>query len=141
MFQCHRGASHSALNDMKAITQEISKTITASEPKARDIDMDININYRNNDRFVNVDEFYTLLKLGDNDNTSSNKLRNDEVTIEELEPQRPTTNRKSNVKHSNDSETQKKFGSAKAISSDQFFQDSANDNSVFNYLSWIIFSI
>ncbi|XP_076749225.1 ADP-ribosylation factor GTPase activating protein 3 isoform X2 [Xylocopa sonorina] len=128
-FNTRSGASHSALGDMKTITQETSsKTITASEPRPRDIDIE-------RDLFISLDEFYAALSIPYSSNTN-NKSRNEEVVvIAEPEPpkrvaplSRPS-NSKSDSKMTTEGEAQKKFGSAKAISSDQYFQDSKDDDS------------
>lgn len=128
-FNARSGASHSALGDMKTITQESSaKTITATESRSRDIDVD-------RDLFMNLDEFYTAL-LTPYSNNSNSKVKSEEVTvIAEPEPpkRQPLLSRSSNSKNDNktsvEGEAQKKFGSAKAISSDQYFQDSNHDDS------------
>ncbi|CAL7944993.1 unnamed protein product [Xylocopa violacea] len=128
-FNTRSGASHSALGDMKTITQETSsKTITASEPRPRDNDIE-------RDLFISLDEFYAALSIPYSSNTN-NKSRNEEVVvIAEPEPpkrvaplSRPS-NSKSDSKTTTEGEAQKKFGSAKAISSDQYFQDSKDDDS------------
>ncbi|XP_047366229.1 ADP-ribosylation factor GTPase-activating protein 2 isoform X1 [Vespa velutina] len=127
-FNARSGASHSALGDMKTITQESSKTITAVEPRSRDMDVD-------RDLFMSLDEFYTALSIPYSNN-NSNKTKNEEVVvIAEPEPpkRQPLLSRQNNSKNDNKSsgegEAQKKFGSAKAISSDQYFQDSSYDDS------------
>lgn len=124
------GASHSALGDMKTITQESSsKNVTAIEPRSRDIDND-------RDLFMSLDEFYTALSIPYSNN-NSNKIKSEEVVVI-AEPEPPKrqpllsrqNNNKSDNKSSGEGEAQKKFGSAKAISSDQYFQDSNYDDSV-----------
>ncbi|KAL2724750.1 ADP-ribosylation factor GTPase-activating protein 2 isoform X1 [Vespula maculifrons] len=128
-FNARSGASHSALGDMKTITQESSsKTITAVESKSRDVDVD-------RDLFMSLDEFYTALSIPYSNN-NSNKIKSEEVVII-AEPEPPKrqpllsrqNNNKSDNKSSDEGEAQKKFGSAKAISSDQYFQDSNYDDS------------
>lgn len=123
------GASHSALGDMRTITQETSsKTITASEPKPREIDIE-------RDLFISLDEFYAALSTPYSSN-NNNKSRNEEVlVIAEPEPPKRTAppskpNSNKNDNKTLEGEAQKKFGSAKAISSDQYFQDSNDDDSV-----------
>lgn len=115
---------------MKTITQESSsKTITAVESKSRDVDVD-------RDLFMSLDEFYTALSIPYSNN-NSNKIKSEEVVII-AEPEPPKrqpllsrqNNNKSDNKSSDEGEAQKKFGSAKAISSDQYFQDSNYDDSV-----------
>ncbi|XP_012140847.2 ADP-ribosylation factor GTPase activating protein 3 isoform X2 [Megachile rotundata] len=128
-FNTRSGASHSALGDMQTITQETSsKTITASEPKVRVMDFE-------RDLFIRLDEYYAALSIPDSSN-NNNKPRNEEVVvIAEPEPPKRTTplskanSSKNDSKVSEGGEAQKKFGSAKAISSDQYFQDSKNDDS------------
>ncbi|XP_050459274.1 ADP-ribosylation factor GTPase-activating protein 2 isoform X2 [Cataglyphis hispanica] len=119
-FNARSGASHSALGDMKTITQE-SKTIT-STPEVLSAETDL---------FFTLDEFYSVYA---NNKPSS---RGDEVVVvaepeppKRLAPMNRIANVKSDVKPSSiiEGEAQKKFGSAKAISSDQYFQDSTSDN-------------
>lgn len=129
------------------IAQESSsKLITASEPKMRDTNLDIlDLDYL-------ISGFETLTNTfpsSPSSSNSSNKPRNDEYIIEE-EPdtaRRGVTSSFSNSSSSQstsksynktsssknqtaEGEAQKKFGSAKAISSDQYFRDYANDNNV-----------
>ncbi|XP_012246684.1 ADP-ribosylation factor GTPase-activating protein 2 isoform X2 [Bombus impatiens] len=128
-FNTRSGASHSALGDMRTIMQETSsRTITASEPRPRDIDVE-------RDPFINLDEFYVVFSTPYSSNTN-NKSRNEEViVIAEPEPPKRVVplskpnNSKNDVKTMVEGEAQKKFGSAKAISSDQYFQDSKDDDS------------
>lgn len=133
MYIIYSGASHSALGDMRTITQETSsKTITASEPRPRDIDIE-------RDLFISLDEFYAALSTPYSSNTN-NKSRNEEVIViaEPEPPKRIVPSNKVNVGKTDnktmiEGEAQKKFGSAKAISSDQYFQDSKDDDSVSCY--------
>ncbi|XP_006608830.1 ADP-ribosylation factor GTPase-activating protein 2 isoform X1 [Apis dorsata] len=128
-FNSRSGASHSALGDMRTITQETSsKTITASEPRPRDIDIE-------RDLFISLDEFYAALSTPYSSNTN-NKSRNEEVIViaEPEPPKRIVPSNKVNIGKTDnkimiEGEAQKKFGSAKAISSDQYFQDSKDDDS------------
>ncbi|XP_043584513.1 ADP-ribosylation factor GTPase-activating protein 2 isoform X1 [Bombus pyrosoma] len=128
-FNTRSGASHSALGDMRTIMQETSsRTVTASEPRPRDIDVE-------RDPFINLDEFYVVFSTPYSSNTN-NKSRNEEViVIAEPEPPKRVAplskqnNSKNDVKTMVEGEAQKKFGSAKAISSDQYFQDSKDDDS------------
>ncbi|OXU25409.1 hypothetical protein TSAR_012627 [Trichomalopsis sarcophagae] len=148
-FNTKRGASHSALTDMQTIAQESSsKLITASEPKMRDMNLDI----RDLDYLISGFETLTnTFPSGASSSNSSSKPRNDEYIIEE-EPdtaRRGVTSSFSNLSSSqstnksynktsssgssskqqmDEGQAQKKFGSAKAISSDQYFRDNANDN-------------
>ncbi|XP_043521262.1 ADP-ribosylation factor GTPase-activating protein 2 isoform X3 [Frieseomelitta varia] len=127
-FNTRSGASHSALGDMRTITQETSsKTITASEPRSRDVDIE-------RDLFISLDEFYAALSTPYSSNTN-NKSRNEEVIViaEPEPPKRVAPSKPNNIKNDSktvvEGEAQKKFGSAKAISSDQYFQDSKDDDS------------
>ena len=130
VYIIYSGASHSALGDMRTITQETSsKTITASEPRPRDVDIE-------RDLFISLDEFYAALSTPYSSNTN-NKSRNEEViVIAEPEPPKRVapSSKPNNIKNDSkavvEGEAQKKFGSAKAISSDQYFQDSKDDDSV-----------
>ncbi|XP_050575893.1 ADP-ribosylation factor GTPase-activating protein 2 isoform X1 [Bombus affinis] len=129
-FNTRSGASHSALGDMRTIMQETSsRTITASEPRPRDVDVE-------RDPFINLDEFYVVFSTPYSSNTN-NKSRNEEVIVV-AEPEPPKrvappsskpSNSKNDVKTMVEGEAQKKFGSAKAISSDQYFQDNKDDDS------------
>ena len=85
--------------------------------------------------FFTLDEFYSVYA------NSKPSSRNDEiVVVAEPEPPKrlgPSTRSiitKSDTKISSSiiegGEAQKKFGSAKAISSEQYFQDSTSDNAV-----------
>lgn len=130
------GASHSAVGDMKTITQETSsKTITAVEPRSRDLDIERDI--------ISLDELLSIASNNYFNNTSSKLSRSNEdvVIVTELElPKRPTPSSraassvkkdaKKDLSSAVEGEAQKKFGSAKAISSAQYFQDSASDNAV-----------
>ncbi|XP_078050945.1 ADP-ribosylation factor GTPase activating protein 3 isoform X2 [Augochlora pura] len=127
-FNTRGGASHSALADMQTITQETSsKTVTASEPKIVDVERS---------PFISLDEFYEALSIPYSINTNKKSRGEEVVVIAEPEPPkrvRPpslSSNNKSDSKVSSpESDAQKKFGSAKAISSDQYFQDSKDDDS------------
>ncbi|XP_060831544.1 ADP-ribosylation factor GTPase-activating protein 2 isoform X3 [Bombus pascuorum] len=128
-FNARSGASHSAVGDMRTIMQETSsRTITASEPRPRDVDVE-------RDPFINLDDFYVVFSTPYTSNTN-NKSRNEEViVIAEPEPPKRVAplskpnNSKNDVKTMVEGEAQKKFGSAKAISSDQYFQDNKDDDS------------
>lgn len=115
---------------MRAITQETSaKTVTASEPKSGDVERG---------PFISLDEFYEALSIpysSSNNNSNSKSSRSEEVVIAEPEPPKrvaPSSrpNNKGDSKEATGGEAQKKFGSAKAISSDQYFQDNKDDDSV-----------
>lgn len=128
-FNTRGAASHSAVGDMKTITQETSaKTITTSEPKARDIDVD-------RDLFINLDELFTALQTPYTNNAKEKSRHEDTVVIAEPElPKRlGTMGQPHNLKADTtlttpEGEAQKKFGCAKAISSDQYFQDCKSDD-------------
>ncbi|CAK9825135.1 ADP-ribosylation factor GTPase-activating protein 2 [Anthophora retusa] len=117
-FNTRSGASHSAVGDMRTIAQETSsKTITASALRQTDFEIE-------RDLFINLDEFYAAL------------FTPEEVVVT-AEPEPPKrvapssrpNNAKNDSKTTAEGEAQKKFGSAKAISSDQYFQDSKDDDS------------
>ena len=133
-FNSRTGASHSALSDMRVITQESSgRKVTASEPKFVSIDNDAEIDRTN--RLTDFDEFFSALTTPYGNKSGGNKSRSDDfVVITEPDvpkrgPSRPSNN-KVDMKPSTDGEAQRKFGGAKAISSDQYFRDSAQDDSV-----------
>ncbi|XP_076179108.1 ADP-ribosylation factor GTPase activating protein 3 isoform X2 [Ptiloglossa arizonensis] len=126
-FNTQSSASHSALGDMRTITQETSsKTITASEPKIVDAGRGF---------FISLDEFYEALSIPYSSNSSSKSHSEEVVVIAESEPPKRVTpsTRPNNTKNDTktitvEGEAQKKFGSAKAISSDQYFQDGKDDD-------------
>lgn len=110
---------------MKTITQEnLPKVVTATEPKMRAIDLDLD------DFLTEFESTFTSLTSS----TLSSKVRDEFLVEEEPEslPRRMTSqnSRTSSHKDNPEGEAQKKFGSAKGISSDQYFKDSAGDNSV-----------
>ncbi|EZA50919.1 ADP-ribosylation factor GTPase-activating protein 2 isoform X2 [Ooceraea biroi] len=120
-FSARSGASHSALGDMKTITQETrqDKIITSPEPVSAEADV-----------FFSLDEFYSVY-------ANSKPSRGEEIVVvaepeppKRLAPSLRTANTRNDVKTSAaaEGEAQKKFGSAKAISSEQYFQDSTSDN-------------
>lgn len=122
------GASHSALSDMKTITQELrqDKIATSTEPVSTETDV-----------FFSLDEFYSAYA------NSKPSSRSEEVVVV-AEPERPrrcidptsrmaklaNNDTKSKASPTVEGMAQKKFGSAKAISSEQYFQDSTSDNAV-----------
>ncbi|XP_020285252.1 ADP-ribosylation factor GTPase-activating protein 2 isoform X2 [Pseudomyrmex gracilis] len=121
-FNARSGVTHSALGDMKTITQESKPTvITSGEVQTE----------REVDNFFTLDEYYSV--YASNNKPSS---RHDEIIVVMDEPPKRaaphtrSTNVKSDTKTSSnvEGEAQKKFGSAKAISSEQYFQDSTSDN-------------
>lgn len=119
---------------MKTITQETSsKTVTAVEPRSRDMDIERDI--------ISLEELLSIASNNYFNSTTSKPSRDSEdVIVTELEPpKRPVSltpravSAKSDAKKdtsADEGEAQKKFGSAKAISSEQYFQDSASDNAV-----------
>ncbi|XP_029178341.1 ADP-ribosylation factor GTPase-activating protein 2 isoform X2 [Nylanderia fulva] len=125
-FNARSGASHSAFGDMKTIKQESKSTNISTSTEALSGETDL---------FFTLDEFYSVYA------NSKPSSRNDEiVVVAEPEPPKrlaPTSSRIANVKSDTkpsstistiEGEAQKKFGSAKAISSEQYFQDSTSDN-------------
>lgn len=83
--------------------------------------------------FFTLDEFYSVYA------NSKPSSRSDEIVVvaepeppKRLGPSTRSTITKSDMKTSSviEGEAQKKFGSAKAISSEQYFQDSTSDNAV-----------
>jgi len=84
--------------------------------------------------FFTLDEFYSVYA------NSKPSSRNDEiVVVAEPEPPKRLGSSTRNIITKSDTkissiieggEAQKKFGSAKAISSEQYFQDSTSDNAV-----------
>lgn len=143
-FNSRGAATHAAFGDSRPITQESSgRKITASEPKlsARD---DAEIDRTGNaNRFADFDEFCTALSLLHSGNIKPRvNISCNEDLLVIIEPDAPkrsvprnSSNETKNDKKSNlsEGEAQKKFGGAKAISSDQYFRDSANDDSVSQY--------
>nr|XP_031836641.1 ADP-ribosylation factor GTPase-activating protein 2 isoform X1 [Nomia melanderi] len=127
-FNTRSGASHSALADMQTITQESSsKTVTTSESRTLDVERSL---------FISLDEFYEALSVPYISNNSKKSRSEEVVVIAEPEPPKRVgpSNRPNSIKNDNktttpESEAQRKFGSAKAISSDQYFQDSKDDGS------------
>lgn len=123
---------------MRTITQETSsKTITASEPKIVDAGRGF---------FISLDEFYEALSIPYSSNSSSKSHSEEVVVIAESEPPKRVTpsTRPNNTKNDTktitvEGEAQKKFGSAKAISSDQYFQDGKDDDLVSPYCLLAIF--
>lgn len=134
-------ASHSAFSDMRAITQETSsKIITAVEPKGRDADSDEDRRssfMSKSSSNYDIDDFSTWY-----DNTGKSRNNDDVIVVEEMNfSRRPTgaslvsndnKNKGSKSKPPADFgvEAQNMFGDAKAISSDQYFKNSSNEDSV-----------
>ncbi|XP_063979795.1 ADP-ribosylation factor GTPase-activating protein 2 isoform X2 [Diachasmimorpha longicaudata] len=133
------GASHSAVSDMKVITQESSgRKITASEPRYNPRD-DAEIDTSTARAVPDLDDFFSAIS-SPYSTKSGYKMGNEEVVVIS-EPEMPrraplklnggrgdvksTSSGSSNA----DGEAQKKFGGAKAISSDQYFRDGNSDDS------------
>ncbi|KYN02048.1 ADP-ribosylation factor GTPase-activating protein 2 [Cyphomyrmex costatus] len=119
-FNARSGATHSALGDMKTITQESKGVVTSTEVISGETDS-----------FFTLDEFYSVYA------NSKPSSRSDEIVVvaepeppKRLGPSTKSTIIKNDMKISSaiEGEAQKKFGSAKAISSEQYFQDSTSDN-------------
>ncbi|XP_046624184.1 ADP-ribosylation factor GTPase-activating protein 2 [Neodiprion virginianus] len=129
-FNARRGASHSAFGDMRVITQEgapvASRMSLTSEPRSRDQDHDL---------FFDLEDLsYSPSSYGKLPSSSSHT--DDIIVVAEADiPRRPTQQTINKPpSHSSDrepanrgGEAQKKFGSAKAISSDQYFRNSSSD--------------
>ncbi|KAL0112433.1 hypothetical protein PUN28_012043 [Cardiocondyla obscurior] len=120
-FNARGGATHSALSDMKTITQESKGVVASTEVVSNETDT-----------FFTLDEFYSVIYAN-----SKPSLRSDEIVVvaepeppKRLAPSTRSTIAKNDAKVSStvEGEAQKKFGSAKAISSEQYFQDSTSDN-------------
>ena len=121
---------------MSTITQESSsKVFTASEPKReperlRSIEVDDVRTITFEDALDDFEFEHWFKSPGEN-----SKPRNDEVTVI-AEPEMPKrvapreNHSRVESKTKPEGEAQKKFGSAKGISSDQFFRDSSNDDNV-----------
>ncbi|XP_015119677.1 ADP-ribosylation factor GTPase-activating protein 2 [Diachasma alloeum] len=133
------GASHSAFSDMKVITQESSgRKITASESRYNPRD-DAEIDTPTTRAVPDLDDFFSAISSPYSAKSSYKAGNEDVVVISEPEmPRRAplklnggrgdvktTSSGNSNA----DGEAQRKFGGAKAISSDQYFRDSNNDDS------------
>lgn len=130
---------------MSTITQESSsKVFTSSEPKReperlRSIEDDVRtITFEDA-----LDDFafeHSFRSAGAN-----SKPRNDEVTVI-AEPELPKraapcqSYSRVESKTTAEGKAQKKFGSAKGISSDQYFRDNANDDNV-GFQNYILFLI
>lgn len=127
---------------MQTLTQEKStRNFTAKEPKMIHREADLDMDYL-------VTGFESLSSDFPNISTSSKSRNRDEFFVVEEPDKRPIstqfsrpspmqissskTNSKPNNKYE-EGEAQKKFGGAKAISSDQFFRDSNSDNMVSYY--------
>ncbi|XP_011298179.1 ADP-ribosylation factor GTPase-activating protein 2 isoform X2 [Fopius arisanus] len=138
-FNARSGASHSAFNDMKVITQESSgRKATANESRYNSRD-DAEIDSPSTRSVPDLDDFFSAISSPYP--TKSNYKTGNEDVVVISEPEMPrraplklnggrgdvksTSSGSSNT----DGEAQRKFGGAKAISSDQYFRDSNNDDS------------
>lgn len=137
-FFLYSGATHSALGDMKTITQESKASVTSAEKeKAK------SVIWGEKESFFTLDEVYSVYA----NNKTNKSTREEIIVVAEPEPPRRSTplaprNSKIDAKPSStlaEGEAQKKFGSAKAISSDQYFQDSSSDNAVSANYEYSIF--
>lgn len=132
------GATHSALGDMKTITQESKSNVpSADKEKGK------SAAWGEKESFFTLDEVYSVYA----NNKTNKSTRNEEIiVVAEPEPPRRSTplsrTSKTETKPSStlaEGEAQKKFGSAKAISSEQYFQDSTSDNAVSARITNILF--
>ncbi|XP_012255825.2 ADP-ribosylation factor GTPase-activating protein 2 [Athalia rosae] len=128
-FNARRGASHSAVSDMRTITQEgapvPSRMILASEMRSREQDIEM---------FFDIEDFTCSPAYGKQSSNFGSSRNDDVIVVAEADVPRRSTQQTINKPHteereSNDygGEAQKKFGSAKAISSDQYFRNSNAD--------------
>ncbi|KAF7996525.1 hypothetical protein HCN44_002157 [Aphidius gifuensis] len=132
------GASHSAFGDMKVIVQESSsRKMNTTETKYNPRD-DAEID-TDTTRLNDLDDFFSAINTSFSSKTSFKSVNDEYVVISEPEmPKRASSKSMFDNKNdskttkssssSNDSEAQKKFGDAKAISSDQYFRDKSDDN-------------
>ncbi|XP_051169251.1 ADP-ribosylation factor GTPase-activating protein 2 isoform X2 [Leptopilina boulardi] len=128
-FNNRRGASHSAFGDMSTIAQESSsKVFTASEPKRELRSLDETLATLASFKDIDDFAFEHIFKPP----SLNARSQNDEVTIiAEPEPPKRMTPRHNSQKENKvtaEGDAQKKFGCAKAISSDQYFRDSIGDD-------------
>lgn len=143
----YSGASHSAFGDMKVIVQESSSrkmnTIETKYNPRDDAEIDTDTT-----RLNDLDDFFSAINTSFSSKTSFKSVNDEYVVISEPEmpkrassksmfdnkkDSRTTKSSSSSSSTANDSEAQKKFGDAKAISSDQYFRDNSDDNNVSFY--------
>ncbi|XP_014211187.1 ADP-ribosylation factor GTPase-activating protein 2 isoform X2 [Copidosoma floridanum] len=134
-FNTKRGSSHSAVNDMQVITQEVSsKVITATEPRReKKIDIDfllndfVEVELRRKssgiDEFI-IEEDPDFSRRGVSSQFSAAPPK--ETSTAPRNSSRSSSS--SNSKAPQESDIVKKYANAKAISSEQFFKDSPNDS-------------
>lgn len=133
------GASHSAFGDMKVIVQESSsRKMNTTETKYNPRD-DAEIDTETT-RLNDLDDFFSSINSSFSSKSSYKSVSDEYVVISEPEmPKRAPsksifdkndnkTTKSSSSSSNYDSEAQKKFGDAKAISSDQYFRDNSNDD-------------
>ncbi|KAG8040156.1 hypothetical protein G9C98_000726 [Cotesia typhae] len=135
-FGSRSGASHSAFSDMKVITQESTNTRKESKFSLRDESE----TEAPSVRIVNdLDDFFSAISTPYS-SKSSYKSTEEVVVISEPEPPKRGPRIKPEVKHlaSGDGEAQRKFGEAKAISSDQYFRDGNNDDAQFKKIRGLL---
>ncbi|GFG36942.1 hypothetical protein Cfor_12477 [Coptotermes formosanus] len=110
-FASRTGVSHSAVSDMKTIEQESPNKVVSSSARS--------VFDRDSDRDGFFDDFHVSSpSLGQ---PSSSSHTSEDRPVSRTDPP-------SSSSASFGNEAQKKFGSAKAISSEQFFGDSADNN-------------
>ncbi|XP_012233003.1 ADP-ribosylation factor GTPase-activating protein 2 isoform X2 [Linepithema humile] len=126
-FMARSGATHSALGDMKTITQESKASVMSAEKEKGK-----SLLWGEKESFFTLDEVYSVYA---NNKTNKSTRHEEVIVVAEPEPPRRSTpmtrNSKTDAKPTStlaEGEAQKKFGSAKAISSEQYFQDSTSDN-------------
>ncbi|KAK0158891.1 hypothetical protein PV328_009830 [Microctonus aethiopoides] len=128
------GASHSAFSDMKVITQESSgRKLSSAEQKFTSRD-DSDNETLSRSSVTDLDDFFSALSTPYSSKSNYKTGGEEVVVISEPEMPRRATARSSNNKNQpkaqldTDGEAQRKFGEAKAISSDQYFRGSTNDD-------------
>ncbi|CAB3362816.1 Hypothetical predicted protein [Cloeon dipterum] len=136
-FASRSGISHSALTDMQAIEQEgvVEKKKQSSVPSSRST--------FESDFFEEFQSGFSMYKSSEPKSTgsawgtfddaepaSNSSSQNNSKKWSDPEPVKPPSQPRSTAgaASANGNEAQKKFGGAKAISSDQFFQDSDANN-------------
>ncbi|XP_022905782.2 ADP-ribosylation factor GTPase-activating protein 2 isoform X1 [Onthophagus taurus] len=138
------GISHSAFSDMKTITQENAQTSSSAALLSK---MSINSSLDDKDGFFDEYSFSSGFSMDRNSGNSTNKTldyllsqnkssssssnwgssSNVGDDFEKIDKPKPRMSEKHPRSVDNSDIAQKKFGQAKAISSDQFFNDNRND--------------